>query len=230
MSDDILFVIDNFIKDQHLIEAIKGDPEFFPAAMDGTNIGEFNNFYHDGAASCFAPYMFWEGWQKEAPNTLRKQVIEAIWRDASYLPIPESEILGFEYWCRTFNQGQYLNVHVDEDSFAYEDERIFNACLIGCVWYGFTECASGFLELHNNYITGSPKNALESENFLPLSSPLDQRERISYKPNRLVVFNAGRRIHGTTAVQEGTRQVMVVNLWSKSNPPSGLEKNRFFKE
>lgn len=226
----MLYVVDDAITDTGLIKAIKNDSTFFPSAMDGEDIGEFNNYYHDGVASCFAPYMFWPGWTHEKAGTLRQLVIQHLFRGKPYIPFPLKDVAGFEYWCRSFGPGQYLKEHVDEDTFAYADERRFNAPAMGCVWYGFSEADGGFLELHESKIEGFPEEALERDNFQQFVSPADRRERIAYKPNRLVVFEAGRRVHNTTKNVSGVRQVMVVNVWHKDSPPSGIEKNRFYIE
>jgi hypothetical protein len=226
----MLYVIDNFLNDS-LYEEVKNDTSFFPVEMDGEDIGETNNWYHDGASSCFAPYMFWKGWMHEPVDTVRKKVIQAIWENNNFIPFPLEEIAGFEYWCRTFSPGQYLNIHVDEDTFAYEKDNDFNAPALGCVWYGATEAGDGgYLELHEGRIEGNPEDALEKENIERLTSPCDMLERIAYKPNRLVVFEAGRRLHNTTKASWGKRQVMVVNVWHISSPPSGVRESKFFHE
>jgi len=227
----MLFVVDNFIKDQDLIDQIKNDDSFFPSEMDGENIGQTNNYYHDEKADCYAPYMFWDGWWNSPANSLRKKVVELIWSDplvANLLDVNEVE--GFEYWCRTFTPGQYLDIHVDEDTFAYAKDRTFNAPFVGCVWYGFSDNTGSFLELHDGRIEGSPENALEQEHIRPLLSPPGEVERIRSVPNRLVVFEAGRRIHNATAVTSGKRQVMVVNVWHKNSPPSALNTGDFYYE
>lgn len=226
----MLHVIDNFIKDETLLSLIRTDDKFFPSVMDGEDIGQTNNYYHDGSASCFAPYMFWPGWKNKPANTLRKKVIETVFKDTNFIPFPIEEVAGFEYWCRTFGPGQYLKAHVDEDTFAYEEDKRFNAPALGCVWYGFSEANGGFLELHDSVIAGNPENVLEAENFSKYVSPSERLERVAYKPNRLVVFEAGRRVHNTTRTLSGKRQVMVINVWRVDSQPSGLGKNRFFYE
>jgi hypothetical protein len=227
-----MIVIDNFIKNKKLIEQIKLDKNFFPLDMgDVKNIGEKNNYFHTETADCYAPYMFWDGWWKSPANTLKKKVIKEIWKNKDFLPFELEEVAGFEYWTRTFGQGQYLGVHVDEDTFLYEKEKIFNAPAYGCVWYGFSEPkSSGFLELHEGTIEGSPSLALEADNMEKLISPPERRERIAHRPNRLVCFDAGRRLHEATPTMSGLRQVMVINVWHKDSPPSGLKSGSFYFE
>lgn len=227
-----MIVIDNFIKNIELKKEIELDTNFFPPNMGSTlNIGEQNNYFHSETTDCYAPYMFWDGWWNSPTNTVKKKVIKAIWENDQFLPFPLEEVLGFEYWTRTFSAGQYLDVHVDEDTFLYQKNKTFNAPSYGCVWYGLAECESpGFLELHEKKIEGSPPLALETENMAKFLSPPEQRERIAHRPNRLICFDAGRRIHSATPTLAGKRQVMVVNVWRKDQPPSGLELGKFFFE
>lgn len=227
-----MIVIDDFIKDPILISEIKKDTTFFPEDMgEVENIGEVNNYFHLEDADCYAPYMFWEGWWKSPANTLKKKVIKEIWSNEDFLPFPLGEVCGFEYWTRTFKQGQYLRVHVDEDTFAYQKNRTFNAPAYGCVWYGFTPAdKAGFLELHEGIIEGYPEDALERDNVDKLLSPPESRERIAHRPNRLVCFEAGRRLHEATPTISGIRQVMVINVWHVDSPPSALVTGDFYYE
>ena len=230
-----MIVIDDFIKDHNLVDQIKSDNNFFPQDMgEVTNIADSNNYFHDGASDCYAPYMFWDGWWNSPADTLRKRVIEQIWRYgpiSELNPIDMRDVCGFEYWTRTFKKDQYLKVHVDEDTFAYQKDKTFNAPVYGCIWYGFAESDDpGFLELHQSRIEGNPKNVLESDSIDTLLSPAEKRERLAYVPNRLVCFDAGRRLHETTATGSGVRQVMVINLWTKDSPPSALSTGEFYYE
>lgn len=225
----MLFVKDDFIKESTMVTEIMNDHLFFPRMMEGENLGATLNEFHYEQADCHAPYMFWDGWWKSEANTLKKKVIEKIWRDTDLLPFPEQEIAGFEYWTRTFRPGQWLGVHVDEDTFSYSENRWFHGPKIGCVWYGFSEADGGFLEIHE---TGLAEgfNQLEREVVDNLMSPIERRERIAYRPNRLVVFDAGHRIHETTNVISGVKQVMVVNVWHMDSPPHALDNGGFFYE
>ena len=54
-----MYILDNFIQDQVLLEEIQHDKEFF-----GPN-GDF---------------MWWDGWWNSSANTLKKRLIEYIWR------------------------------------------------------------------------------------------------------------------------------------------------------
>jgi hypothetical protein len=227
----VLYVIDDFIQDEGLLVDIRNSEDFFPQSMPGENIGEVLNGYHDDESGHRAPFMFWDGWAHEKPRTVRQRVIQEIWKESRFLPFPDSEIAGFEYWTRTFGPGQYLAPHVDEDTFSYENGRKFNAPAVGCVWYGLNDDpGDGFLELHPGEIVGFPEDALEKPSIQARLGSVEQRERIAYKPNRLVVFNAGRRLHETTKTTSGRRQVMVINVWHVDNPPAGLLGERFVRE
>lgn len=223
-----MYVLDNHINSELYAEVL-ADNLFFPESMGGgERIATELNSYHYEQASCFAPYMFWDGWWRSSANTLRKRVVQAIWE--KHLPCPEEEILGFEYWTRTYTAGQFLDVHVDEDTFLYEDEKIFAGPKLGSIWYGVDNPEGGFVELHNAILVDGTPLAIERHSVDPVLSPIEERERIAYRGNRAIIFDAGHQIHGTTPAKSGIRQVMVVNLWHKDNPPTALAKEKFFYE
>lgn len=231
MNDsNFLYVFDNAVSSE-LYDKVSNDIDFFPSVMDGENIGETNNYYHSQESSCYAPYMFWDGWWSSPPNTLRKKVIQEIWDKPGRIPFPLHQVKGFEYWVRTFSPGQYLRVHVDEDTFLYAKENVYNAPSLGCVWYGTTEASGGgFLELHESSLSPGGLNSLERNVIDPLLSPIERRERIAYKPNRVVIFDAGKRLHEATEFTSGFREVMVINVWHVDTPPSGLFSDDFYYE
>ena len=225
-----MLVIDNFIKDQELLQEIELSASLFPPSMgDEDRIATELNSYHYEQASCFAPYMFWDGWWRSEANTISKRMIQLIWKD--YLPFPEEEICGFEYWTRTFNPGQYLDTHVDEDTFLYASKKIFRGPVIGCVYYPhINDVVGGFLELHPIAVEEGKPKALEAENMDHLIAPIEERERIACKPNRVVIFDAGHTIHNTTPPISGKRRVMVINVWHKDSPPLALSTGEFYYE
>lgn len=225
-----MIVVDDFIKDSELLKQIELSKNLFPESMGSdSRIAAELNSYHYEQASCFAPYMFWDGWWKSEANTLAKKIIKSIWKNN--LPFDEEDICGFEYWTRTFNPGQYLDTHVDEDTFLYAKEKVFRGPVIGCVYYPHTnDVVGGFLELHPNAIKENTKNALESENIKNNISAIEERERIACKPNRLIIFDAGHMVHNTTPPISGIRRVMIINVWHKDSPPSALETGEFYYE
>ena len=216
-------VLDDYLGSS-LLGLISDTPDFFPGIMQDTNrIASELNSYHSEQASCYAPYMFWNGWWSSPVDTTRKRVIRNIWE--GNLPVPSGEILGFEYWTRTFGPGQFLGPHVDEDTFLYQDKKIYNGPEIGCVYYGPSEekVVGGFLELFESKLVFGESNALEWKNLQTKLDPIELRERIAFKENRLIIFDAGRVIHQTSPCVSGIRNVMVVNVWLKSNPPVDMK-------
>jgi hypothetical protein len=225
-----MMVIDDCIKDKSLLLEIENTKDFFPTSMGNEDrIATELNSYHYEQATCYAPYMFWDGWAKSPANTPRKKLIQAIWENN--LPFPIEELCGFEYWTRTFNPGQYLDTHVDEDTFLYASSKIFKGPIIGCVYYPhINDVVGGFLELHPIAIEEGKLEALEAENMDHLIVPIEERERIACKPNRAVIFDAGHIIHNTTPPISGQRRVVVINVWHKDSPPSGLATGEFYYE
>lgn len=225
-----MIVIDDFLS-QELCEKVIADKTFFPASMGSDErIASKINSYHDEKADCFAPYMFWDGWLRSATKTIRQEVIRAIWENN--LPFPMEELCGFEYWTRTFNAGQYLGPHVDEDTFRYAKTKILTGPRIGCVYYGpETDVANGgFLEIYPKRIDDYSENSLESDFVSEHLVEISSRERIACKANRLIIFDAGHVLHGTTPAVSGKRNVMVINVWHKDLQPTALITNDFYYE
>lgn len=224
-----MIVKDNALN-EHLYQEMLNDPLFYPESMGSDErLATELNSYHYEKSSCFAPYMFWDGWWASPANTLRKRVVEEIWKEN--LPCPESEILGIEYWTRTYLPGQYLDVHVDEDTFLYQDTKTFSGPLTGSILYGIDNTDGGFVEIYNKAILkDGEKLAIEAENINNLLVPVEERERIAYKGNRLVIFDTGHVVHGTTPAKSGIRQVMVTNVWHRDNPPTALKLGEFYYE
>jgi hypothetical protein len=223
-----LIILDNFL-DKVMYNEILNEQTFFPPIMEkGDQIAVEINSYHTEAASCYAPFMFWDGWWNSPANTLKKKVVQKIWE--FNLPCSVEEIIGFEYWTRTYAAGQYLQPHVDEDTFRYEEDKIFTGPLIGSVLYGLDNENGGYLELYKSLLQDGSYMALEKHKADPLLSPIEERERVAYKGNRLIIFDTGHLLHGTTPAKSGLRQVMVTNVWHKKMPPTALVKNKFFYE
>ena len=220
---------DNALSDS-LYKEVLADELFFPESMGSDErLATELNSYHYEKSSCFAPYMFWDGWWASPANTLRKQVVQAIWEEN--LPCDTSEILGIEYWTRTYLPGQYLDVHVDEDTFLYQDSKTFSGPLTGSILYGVDNEDGGFVEIYNKAILkDGEKLAIEAERINALLVPVEERERIAYKGNRVIIFDTGHVVHGTTPAKSGIRQVMVTNVWHRENPPTALKLGEFFYE
>jgi hypothetical protein len=224
-----MLIKDNAI-DAKTYQEMLEDKDFYPESMGSEDrIASELNSYHYEQASCFAPYMFWDGWWRSPANTPRKRVVQGIWENN--LPCDKEEILGIEYWTRTYLPGQYLDVHVDEDTFLYADSKVFSGPLMGSIYYGLDNSEGGFVEIYNKAILvdGTPM-AIEAENINALLVPIEERERIAYRGNRLIIFDAGHVVHGTTPAKSGIRQVMVTNVWHRNNPPTALKLGEFFYE
>ncbi len=223
-------VLDDFIKDESLLQEIREDKSFFPESMgDAEKVNYSVHQYHDPESKYFSPYMFWDGWWSSPANTLKKRVIQEIWKDN--LPLPEKDICGFEYWTKTFKPGQYLSPHVDEDSHLYKDSQVFSGPITGCVYYpDFESVEGGFLELHEHTLRDGDISALERGVLDAVLSPIERRERIAFKPNRLVIFDAGHIVHNTTPTESGIRRVLIVNVWTNDNKPLALTNNGFYME
>jgi hypothetical protein len=223
-------VLDNAITDKKLLAEISNDTSFFPESVGNKPQVNYEiHEYHDPKATHYSPYMFWDGWWNSSANTLKKRVIQELWKDN--LPIPEKEICGFEYWTKTFKPGQYLSPHVDEDSHLYKESQVFKGPLTGCVYYPNSESVNGgFLEIHEHKINDGEIFALEQGALEGVLSPIENRERIAYKPNRLIIFDAGHVVHNTTPTISGTRHVLVINVWADDSKPLALFNNGFYME
>ncbi len=175
-----MYILDNFVKDPVLLEEMQHDKSFF-----GPN-GDF---------------MWWDGWWNSPVNSVKKRLIEYIWRYNS--PTPTMVISGFEYWTGVYGDGfpnTDLGWHFDKDEAWWKrtggnkgGELILP--LIGTVYYPMsTEFEGGYLEI-------------ERAN--------GEVERIEPKFNRLVVFDAGGAKHRVTQVSNGVRYAIAINLWKK---------------
>jgi hypothetical protein len=94
----------------------------------------------------------------------------------------------------------------------------------------FESVEGGFLELHEHVLKDGDISALERGVLDAVLSPIERRERIAFKPNRLVIFDAGHIVHNTTPTESGTRRVLIVNVWTNDNKPLALSNNGFYLE
>lgn len=223
-------IFDDAITDLSLLCEIENSDEIFPPEMaGGDRIALTPTQYHDEASGSYAPFMFWEGWWTSPANTVRKKIIKELIKDR--LPIPTRRICGIEYWTRTFGPQQFLDWHVDEDTFEYKETKGFNCPEIGFVYYPhFNEQNESSLIISNAKIHGNPKSVLEPGVVYGLMESCPGETVVDYKPNRLIMFDAGRSLHKTTKSLTTSRRVMVINIWTKENPPLGLKSGKFFHE
>lgn len=221
-------VIDNILPVE-LYETVMSDISFFTSPfVNEFDIAKDINSYHDAHSHKLSSYMFWPGWWQDNERTLHHRVIRGIWEHN--LPFHIDEICGFEYWTRTFAPGQYINEHVDEDTFEYRDSKIFYGPKYGCVWYGVDNEDGGFLEIHKNSIIDGTKNALEQNQIIKYKSEILDRERFRYKGNRAIMFDSGHILHNTTPAPSGVRQVLVINIWTRDKEPKALQTGEFVYE
>jgi len=221
-----MIILDNFLK-KDLYSKMLEDSNFYPESMGDTDqIATELNSYHYEQASCYAPYMFWDGWWRSPANTLKKQIIQSVW--GSRLDYQHDDILGFEYWTRTYRSGQFLATHVDEDTFLYSRDKVFTGPINGAILYGCDNKDGGFLEIHKHTLIDGSYEALEKDSIK--ISPIEERERIAYKGNRLIIMDGGHNVHNTTPPKSGIRQVLATNVWHKDRPPSGLILDTFHYE
>lgn len=223
-----MLIKDNFLS-KDIYSKVLEDSSFFPKSMGAEDeIAKHLMMYHESDSSIYSPFMFWDGWWRSPTNTLKKIVIKKIWEDNIEFSL--DDILGFEYWTRTYSPGQYIGLHVDEDTFMYKKNKIFQGPINGCVYYGIENEDGGFLEIHKNKLINGQKGTPDKIRNKKNISPIEERERIAYKGNRLIIFDSGHVVHGSTPAKSGIRQVLVVNVWHKDNPPLALETGGFFYE
>lgn len=224
----MITVRDNALNELLYQRVINDDLFFTKPFSSEFDIAKDLNSYHNSTDSKHSPYMFWRGWWQDDERTNHHTVIRGIWENN--LPFPIDEICGFEYWTRTFMPGQYINEHVDEDTFEYQDSKIFFGPKYGCVWYGCDNENGGFLEIHKNKLIDGTKNALEQINISKYKSDILDRERIRYKGNRVIMFDSGHLLHNTTPGTAGLRQVLVINIWTMDLQPKGITTGEFIYE
>lgn len=223
-----MIIKDNYLN-KDLYNLVLQDSSFFPESMgDSNQIAADLMMYHEESSSYYSPFMFWDGWWKSPVNTLKKQVIKEIWQE--HMEWPYEDIVGFEYWTRTYNPGQYIDLHVDEDTFLYKKNKTFQGPILGCVYYAIDNPKGGFLELHKNVLIDGQKKSPDKIKHKKNISPIEERERIAYKGNRLIIFDSGHIVHGSTPAKSGLRQVLVINVWHKDNPPLGISQGGFYHE
>ena len=197
-----MIIIDDFIKNERLLNDISKDDNFF-----GPN-GDFH---------------WWGGWFKDGDennihgspeaNTLKKQLIEEIWRWNSPWDFPRYNPLylsGVEYWTGVYGPdkpNKNLGNHYDKDELHFKRTGEVVKPLMGTVYYPKEmDIDGGYLEIYTNGTDSEP-------------------ERIKPVYNRLIIFEAGEYVHTVTPVTRGTRYAIAVNLWSE--PPVGVYEKAF---
>jgi hypothetical protein len=197
-----MIIIDDFIKNERLLNDISKDDNFF-----GPN-GDFH---------------WWGGWFKDGDennihgspeaNTLKKQLIEEMWRWNSPWDFPRYNPLylsGVEYWTGVYGPdkpNKNLGNHYDKDELHFKRTGEVVKPLMGTVYYPKEmDIDGGYLEIYTDGTDSEP-------------------ERIKPIYNRLIIFEAGEYFHTVTPVTRGTRYAIAVNLWSE--PPVGVYEKAF---
>ena len=148
-------------------------------------------------------YKWYDGWWNSPVNNTTKKIIEYAW--GQNCPISTSyDISGFEYWngIQQSNQnGQdfddYLEMHFDKDEAWFEKTGEFKTPIMGSIYYPHQdEFEGGMLEIYSNGDENPP-------------------EVLYAKPNRLIIFEAGKHPHQVTVVTKGTRYAVAINLWDE---------------
>tara|TARA_B100000614_G_scaffold242800_1_gene245442 strand:- start:308 stop:865 length:558 start_codon:yes stop_codon:yes gene_type:complete len=132
-----MIVIDDFIKDQDLLNRLKQD----------------NTFWDDKG------YYWWNGWWNTPANTLKKELIEYIWGENS--PYPSVSVSGFEYWTGVYSQDEdrdELPFHFDKDEYIWDTEKRIVSPVIGTVFYPWeNDIDGGYLEIYPHGQDGEPE-------------------------------------------------------------------------
>ena len=122
-----MIVIDDFIKDQNLLDEIQNDKTYFDDNGD---------------------YMWWDGWWNSPADTLKKRVIQYIWGENS--PYDSVSIAGFEYWTGQYDntKPEGLKFHLDKDEALYMETKEILSPIIGTVYYPWeNDIDGGYLEI-----------------------------------------------------------------------------------
>ena len=141
-------------------------------------------------------FMWWDGWWNSPTKTIKQKLIEYIWKDHS--PTQGYDIVGFEYWTGVYGPDKAnkdLGGHYDKDEEQFKRTGEIIRPIIGTVYYPMdVDFEGGMLEI-------------EHEN--------GDIERVQAKYNRLIIFDAGNKVHRVTPVTKGTRYAIAINLWDR---------------
>lgn len=198
-----MIIIDNAINDADLIDNIRASANLFPKPKQLKNNQLIVN-YLDTTERTDVDYYFWHGWNYSAADTLKKSICEHLWK--KFLPFPEEDLFGFEYWTRTFMPGQYSDWHVDRGFCTNDIESFKNAyprACMGSVYY-------------------PPFADVWEESYLQIRYE-DYVQQILCKPNRLIIFDSANLYHKTTATSKYLRYSMAMNIWSQNDSPTNFK-------
>lgn len=132
-----MIIIDDFVKDEALLQKIANDPTFF------SNNGK---------------YYWWDGfWQSEA-NTVKKELIQYLWGERS--PHRSMYVYGFEYWTGQLGDGhsKELPIHTDKDEMLWDTTGKVQGPSVGTVFYPVPmDIDGGYLEIYTKGLSVEPE-------------------------------------------------------------------------
>jgi len=191
-----MIIIDNFIKDQDLLDRIENDESFWQVG-----------------------YRWYDGWWSEGITDIRHELIHAIWGENS--PYDYKNVIGFEHWVGDFNEQEEphyifdmpwsLKPHFDKDEEHWTETKQVIGPKIGTVFYPcreIDEMEGGLLHYWDDYSA----DLLSEDNMLIY--PPTPGEQIKAKFNRLIIFDAS-KLHAVSKVTKGRRRAIAINLWDK---------------
>jgi hypothetical protein len=180
-----MIIIDDFVQDKELLTAIREDLN--------KETPEFWGNYGD--------YSWYEGWWEREPQNLRERLIKYIYGDNCPLNY-DLNIAGFEHWTGVQSASDktkedHLKQHFDKDEDLWHFTGEVRRPVLGTVYYPIEhDIDGGHLKYFDTY---------EVDFEVP-------SESIAPKPNRLVIFDAG-KLHLVEQVTRGTRYAVAINLW-----------------
>jgi len=130
-----MIIVDDFIKDQSLLERIQNDTTFF--SQNGQ-------------------YMWWGGPWSTPASTLKQELIQEIWIRNSPWDFPRYNPIileGFEYWTGQYGDGGVdvkLGMHFDKDENLWNETGELRTPIIGSVFYPIPmDIDGGYLEIQS---------------------------------------------------------------------------------
>ncbi len=196
-----MIVLDNFVKDERLLEIIANDNTFFDPGFNW-----WRGWWHEDSVPHDAPH---------APTHLR--LIDYIWRQYTPEDVCGIPALGFEYWTGKYDaanpshkvdqsnvegiQGNpvfSLVHHMDKDEALWHDTGEIVGPAIGTIFYPVDhDCEGGYLRVYDTH-------------EVDMSAPY---EKIAPKFNRLILFDAT-KLHAVEEVTAGVRKAIAINVWT----------------
>lgn len=180
-----MIIIDDFVQDEDLLRRVRESLH-----------DENSDFWGD-----YGNYSWYEGWWNREPETLREELIKYIWGDNCPLNYG-LDVEGFEHWTGSQSaedntKHDHLKQHFDKDEDLWQETGEVKRPVIGTVYYPIEhDIDGGFLKSWDTYEVDFEA----------------QHELIAPKPNRLVIFDAG-KLHMVERVTRGTRYAIAINLW-----------------